>query len=122
MEPITIRIQKDTKKSLEETADEYDVSVSEHVRDLIQKGTEYDELNDRLDAREERIETLEEQLTRRSQIEEKIEELPDRMRASRMTWGEKRDRAMNQGSTWQRMKWMVTGVPDERIEEVGEDR
>jgi hypothetical protein len=34
-----------------------------------------------LDRRQERIETLEEQLAKRSNIEEKVEDLPDKLRA-----------------------------------------
>lgn len=80
MEPLTIRIQAETKESLEAEADEYDVSVSEYVRRLIRKGREYDELADRLESREARIEELESQLARRSEIEEKVEALPDKIR------------------------------------------
>lgn len=78
MEPLTIRVRQETKKSLQDAADEYDVSVSEYVRELIEKGSEYDDLRGRLDAREERIEDLEEQLARRSKIEEKIDTLAKR--------------------------------------------
>ena len=73
MEPLTIRIREETKESIEGEASEYGVSASEYVRELIRKGREYDELRDRLEAREERIEELEEQLAKRSQIEEKVE-------------------------------------------------
>jgi len=75
MDPLTIRIREDLRESLESEANEYDVSVSEHIRRLIERGREYEELEERLDAREERIEELEEQLARRSQIEEQVEEL-----------------------------------------------
>lgn len=80
MEPLTIRIQPETKESLESEADEYDVSVSEYVRRLIRKGREYDELAERLETREARIDELEAQLARRSEIEEKVEALPDKIR------------------------------------------
>jgi phage shock protein A len=79
MEPLTIRIQEDTKKSLEEEAAEYDVSVSEYIRRLIDKGREYDELEERLESREARIDELEAQLAHRSEIEEKVEALPDKI-------------------------------------------
>jgi chromosome segregation ATPase len=82
MEPLTIRIRKGIKESLESEADEYDVSVSEYVRELIRKGREHDELRERLEAREERIEELEEQLAKRSQIEEKIDTLAIRVEES----------------------------------------
>jgi phage shock protein A len=80
MDPLTIRIPEETRESLEAEADEHDVSVSEYVRRLIRKGREYDELAARLDAREARIDELEAQLARRSQLEEKVEALPDKIR------------------------------------------
>lgn len=80
MEPLTIRIPEDLKESLDAEADEYDVSTSEYIRRLIRQGREYDELQDRLETREARIDELEEQLARRSQIEDKIENLPDKIR------------------------------------------
>lgn len=79
MEPLTIRIQESEKESLEEAAAEYDVSVSEYVRTLIDRGREYEDLADRLERREARIEQLEEQLARRSQIEEKVDTLAKRV-------------------------------------------
>jgi len=79
MEPLTIRIQSETRESLEETAEERDVSVSEYIRELIEKGREYDGLEERLEAREDRIDQLEEQLAKRSQIEEKVDVLANRV-------------------------------------------
>ncbi len=113
--PLTIRIREETKESLEEEADEYGVSVSEYVRDLIEKGREYDDLEGRLDDREERIEDLEEQLRRRSQIEEKIDDLqdlPDIVREQE-SYSERRQRMLDQASVTQRFKWRFTGVPVE---------
>ena len=110
MEPLTIRIRAETKESLDEEADEYDVSVSEYVRELIRKGREYDELAERLDAREDRIEELESQLRKRSQIEDKIEDLPDKIRNAE-TYTERRQRKLDRASLPQRLKWKLTGVP-----------
>jgi DNA repair exonuclease SbcCD ATPase subunit len=114
MQPLTIRIHEDTKQSLEEEAAEYDVSVSEYVRQLIEKGREYDDLADRLDSREERIAELEAQLSRRSQIEEKIENLPDKMRDAE-TYQERRQRLLDRASVGQRLKWKLTGVPVDEL-------
>ena len=118
MEPLTIRIREETKESLEEGANEYDVSVSEYVRELIRKGSEYDELVDRLEAREDRIEELESQLRKRSQIEDKIEGLPDKIRNAE-TYTERRQRKLDRASLPQRLKWKLTGVP---VEDTDDDR
>jgi len=79
MEPLTIRVREETKESLESEAGEYGVSVSEYIRELIEKGREYDDLQDRLESREARIDELEEQLARRSEIEEKVDVLAKRV-------------------------------------------
>lgn len=83
MEPLTIRVREDTKESLHADADEYGVSVSEYVRELIERGREYEELEERLESREERIVELEDQLARRSQIEERVDELAIELREER---------------------------------------
>jgi len=82
---------------------------------------EYADLKQRYEAREDRVDDLEEQLSRRSQVEEKIEELPDKLRASQMSYGEKRQRAIDRASLGERLKWKVTGVPEEAIDAVGEE-
>jgi len=116
MEPLTIRIHAETKESLESEAAEYDVSVSEYVRQLIEKGREYDEIQERLQSREARIEELESQLSRRSQIEEKIENLPDVIR-DRETYQERRQRLLDNATVAQRLKWKLTGVPVDQLDE-----
>jgi len=110
MQPLTIRIQEDTKESLDKEADEYGVSVSEYVRELIEQGRKYSELEDRLESREERIDELESQLRKRSNIEDKIEDLPDKIRDAN-TYTERRQRKLDQATLGQRLKWRFTGVP-----------
>lgn len=85
-ESITIRIQADLIDALDDEAKENNVTRSEYVRGILQDRheskelrKETDSLQDRLDSREQRISELEEQLARRSNIEKKIEELPDKV-------------------------------------------
>lgn len=110
MEPLTIRVREKTRESLEEEAAEYDVSVSEYVRELIEKGREHDDLRERLEAREKRIEELEAQLTERSRVEEKIEDLPDKIRDVE-SYTERRQRKLDRAGFVTRIRWKVTGVP-----------
>jgi predicted DNA-binding protein len=116
MQPLTIRIQEDTKQSLDRESDEYGVSVSEYVRELIEKGREYDELEEQLQSKEDRIQELESQLSKRSQIEEKIEDLPDVIRETE-SYQERRQRLLDSATVTQRLKWKVTGVPVDEIED-----
>ena len=102
--------------ALRQILDEYEDLHPEYA-DLA---AECEDLRQRYEAREDRVDELEDQLARRSQIEEKIEELPDRLRASAMTYGERRQRAIDRATPVERLKWKVTGVPEERIEGIGE--
>jgi predicted DNA-binding protein len=116
MEPLTIRVPEDLRESLDSEASEYGVSVSEYVRELIEQGREYDELEERLTSKEQRISDLEEQLAKRSQIQQEIEDLPDKIRDTE-TYSERRRRLLDEASLTQRLKWKVTGVPVDVIDE-----
>jgi hypothetical protein len=69
-------------------------------------------LRERVQSRENRIKNLESQLRERSQVETKIDNLPDRIQ-SHETYQERRQRLLDEASVPTRMKWMVTGVPVE---------
>ena len=86
-ESITFRIDGDLLDEIDEEAEEEGVSRSEHIRQILHNRRESDilreevsTLRDRLDAREERIRELEQQLARRSELEDRIEGLPDKLR------------------------------------------
>jgi uncharacterized coiled-coil DUF342 family protein len=110
MEPLTIRIPEDLRESLDEEADVNDVSVSEYTRTLIERGREYDDLRDRLDAREDRIEELENQLRERHDIKNELQDLPDKIRDVD-TYTERRQKKLDRASLPTRLKWKLTGVP-----------
>lgn len=76
MRQITIRLREDTIEELEAEAEDAGVSRSEHVRDVIASRADVERLRDR-------IETLEEQLARRSQVEDRVEELALELREDR---------------------------------------
>ena len=61
---------------------------------------------------------LEEQLARRSQLEQKVDALPDRVREAD-SYAERRQRLIDEASLAQRLKWRVTGVPVDAIKEEG---
>jgi TolA-binding protein len=86
----TIRLEESLIEDLDSEAEERDVSRSEYVRQILRERRESEELReeidtlrDRLESREERIEELEQQLARRSQIEEKVEEVALEVREDR---------------------------------------
>lgn len=88
MPRLTVTITEEQADLLDELSGdsgEYE-SKSAAVRDFIQRGEERRELEqeitrleERLETREERIDELEEQLARRSQVEEKVDLLAERV-------------------------------------------
>jgi Arc/MetJ-type ribon-helix-helix transcriptional regulator len=131
MPRLTVTIEDEQSELLEELSGEggeYD-SKSEAVRDFIQRGETVRELRDeiarleeRVDQREQRIDELQSQLTERSRVEKKIDELPDKVREARLSYDEKRKMAIDRASTWEALKWRLSGkVPRERIDEIGDE-
>ena len=59
------------------------------------------------------VDTLEEQLARRSQLEEKVESLPAQIQR-REPYRERRRRKLDEASLTQRLKWKITGVQVEQ--------
>jgi metal-responsive CopG/Arc/MetJ family transcriptional regulator len=87
---ITIRLEDELIARLEEEAEEEGVSRSEYIRQILREQgerreleEEIDTLRQRLETREARVEELEKQLTRRSQIEDKVEEVALEVREER---------------------------------------
>lgn len=112
---VAVRIPLRQKAELEAEAAERGISRSEYVRSILDDRHRIDELESRLASREDRIDELETQLSERSQIEEKIENLPDKIRDD-LTYQERRQRMLDQAGLGQRLKWKVTGVPVDKIE------
>lgn len=76
---VAVRIPLRQKAELEREADGLGVSRSEYIRSILEDRHRADELADRLETRERRIDQLEEQLARRSQVEEKVDVLANRV-------------------------------------------
>ena len=62
MERLTIRVPADLAAIIEEQADADDVSESEAARQLLRRGTEYEDLRRELEQTEARVEDLRRQL------------------------------------------------------------
>jgi len=129
MPRLTITITDDQSELLDDLTSEdgeYE-SKSAAVRSFIDEGeskhelqAEIDRLRERLESREDRIDELESQLGKRSEIEQQIEQLPTKIKGEQ-TYQERRQRVLDSASTFQRLKWQLTGVPVERIDAVGKD-
>ncbi|MFB6283643.1 MAG: hypothetical protein ABEK59_06880 [Halobacteria archaeon] len=126
MPRITASIPEEQMELIEELSGEngeYE-SKSAVVRNFINKGErlhnlleEIDELESRLERKQKRIDQLEQQLTRRSQIESKVEDLPDKIRDTE-TYTEKRQRIIDDAGLGKRLKWkLFGGIPVEDDQE-----
>ena len=69
----------------------------------------------RYEAREDWIDDLERQLRERSRVEDKIEDLPDKLRDVE-SYTERRQRKLDPAGLVTRLRWKVTGVPVEEID------
>jgi uncharacterized coiled-coil protein SlyX len=110
---VAVRIPLRQKAELGAEAVERGVSRSEYIRGILDDRHRIVELEKRVERKQARIDELEAQLTERSRVEEKIEELPDKIRDGR-TYQERRQRMLDQASVTERLKWKVTGVPVDR--------
>ena len=84
MQNVTVRLPEELIDRLDE---ESDASRSEYIREILSERHRADELEERIDhlqeelkRREGRVSDLEEQLARRSQIEERIEDMEVQLR------------------------------------------
>jgi metal-responsive CopG/Arc/MetJ family transcriptional regulator len=111
MEQITGRLPGELLAELEAEADEAGVSRSEYIRDVLRTREHTDALRDRIADKEARIDQLEAQLARRSQVQQQIEALPDKLRETQQSYQERRQRLLDEASLAQRLKWKLTGVP-----------
>gem|GEM_PF-6183985 len=107
---VAVRIPLREKAELEREASDQGISRSEYIRSILRNRHRADKLEDRLETRNDRVEELETQLGRRSEIEDKIENLPDKIRGE-LSYTERRQRKLDQASLGQRLKWKFTGVP-----------
>lgn len=107
---VAVRITLRQKAELEREAAERGVSRSEYIRSIFRDRDRADELEERLEIRENRIDELETQLAERSRIQQKIEDLPDKIR-DEMTYQERRQQMLDQASLTERLRWKLTGVP-----------
>jgi uncharacterized coiled-coil protein SlyX len=107
---VAVRIPLRQKAALEREAAQRGVSRSEYIRGILDDRNRVGKLEERLAAREDRIDELERQLAERSRVEEKIENLPEKVREE-MSYRERRQKMLDQAGLAQRLKWKVTGVP-----------
>lgn len=100
MEPVTVRIPDDTYRILSEEADESDRSLSEVVRERVERGMDYEEIKRERDRLRAEKRTLIQDREERTDLVEYVEQERE-LQARRE---ERKD-----APVWRRAKWWVFG-------------
>jgi hypothetical protein len=108
MESVSTRLDNETHQYVRETADERDVSQAEVLRELIEKGVEYDDL-------ERENERLQNRVRKLIDTREEHDELVEYVEEERLDRQRERDRREQRRSApaWRRAKWWLLGTPDD---------
>lgn len=100
--PISIRLNQDMLEELDKEADDRNISRTELIRELIEKGREYDQLEAERDR-------LQRKLSKTNERNDKVTELVEK---------QDYDQWVRRQPITKRMKWKLTGLPDrEEIED-----
>lgn len=101
MESVSTRLDDETVRDIREAAEERDVSMAEVLRELVEKGREYDGLERENDRLRQRVAAL---IQQREEHDELVEYVEDERQLARQ-------RA--EAPVWERAKWWVFGQSDE---------
>jgi predicted transcriptional regulator len=112
MESVSTRLDDETARLVRETAEERDVSQAEVLRELIEKGVEYDDLERENHRLQRRVRALIGQREEHDELVEFVEE-------ERLDRQRERDRREQRRSApaWRRAKWWLLGTPDDESDD-----
>lgn len=116
MESVSTRLDDETERLVRERAEERDVSMAEILRELIEKGLEYDEIEAERDR-------LQRKLTETNTQNDKVDTLATYVETERARQQRQlaREDALASAPPWRRLKWWATGTdPAEAIDGTGE--
>lgn len=111
MERLTIRVPEELLEEIERIQDADDVSQSEAARQLLRRGSAYDEVKTERDRLERQYRQLIEQREEHTELVEYVEEERDLKRQRER----QRDRRRT-APVWRRAKWWFLGEPDSDLE------
>jgi metal-responsive CopG/Arc/MetJ family transcriptional regulator len=113
MQQITVKVPDDTAESLANVAEsQFDGNRSKAIRELLQRGIEYESL-------ETENERLRRKLEATNSQERDIDDIVAYVDEERQLQREERERrrAREQAPIWRRWKWYVFGLPDSETAE-----
>lgn len=127
MHPVTTRLPDVTHRNVRELAEERESSASEVVRQLVEKGIDYDDLEadyqTRIEDLEQDIERLQNEkrliLEDREEKTELVKYVEEQREIDR--YQARRQRLLDDSNILTRWKWKVTGVPVESTDNPSAD-
>jgi predicted DNA-binding ribbon-helix-helix protein len=111
MESVSTRLDDETYRDVRETAEERDVSIAEVLRELIEKGTEYDDQVSALETENERLHRERRQLLEQREENKELVQYVEEERGIQQRREERRDAPL-----WRRARWYVFGRSDDSAE------
>ena len=119
MDKISVTLREDQVGQLSDlVGEEYD-DRSKAVRDLLDRGFEYEDLKRECEQAEARVEDLRRQLQQTNAGERDVDELVAYVEEERTIQQRREDREQRRQSApaWRRAKWWLFGRPDEETAE-----
>ena len=107
MESVSTRLEDETARLIRETADERDVSVAEVLRERIEQGMVYEDLERELEQTEARVEDLRRQLQQTNSRERDVDEIVTYVEEERRLQQRREER--RDAPVWTRAKWWLFG-------------
>ena len=111
MKNVTVRLSDEYVETLDEEADNLDVSRARHLRDLIEKGREVEEIQSELEATQAKVEDLRRQLQAANSRERDVDDLVEYVEEERQIQRRREER--RQANMFRRAWWFVAGAPVE---------
>lgn len=106
MERLTIRIPEDVLEEIEARASADDVSQSEAARQLLRRGSEYDDLKRENERLRDQLAATNRRIDEHQELVEYVEEERSVQRQR-----EEREQRRAQAGVLTRAKWWITGMP-----------
>lgn len=111
MKNVTVRFTDEYVETLDDEADDLDLSRAEYLRDLIEKGRESHETQQELEATQAKVEDLRRQLQQANAGDRDIDEVVAYVEEEKQLQREERERRREreQAPIWVRWRWAIFG-------------
>jgi predicted DNA-binding protein len=116
MKNVTVRLSDEYVETLDEEADDLDMSRAKYLRDLIEQGREAEATQRELEATQAKVEDLRRQLQQANSRERDVDELVAYVEEERKLQRRREDREQRreerrQANVFRRAWWYLAGAP-----------